>query len=283
MSDNANKNKNGLWDFVKAISTLSLVGVFTLKVYLTPIDLTVDFPTLLSLLLALFSVALAALFYFKATDTSNTFYDNTYNFTKDIAQLLVKMESGFGERLRNLDEGYTSMRDTLQHYNERPSTNVEETKKKIQNEESEVENISRERSEIIKKLIEQSNLQKEERAAITEQLNKKEMELTDAQRELGKMNKRLLMARMDAKRARNLSSHLNPGMISFTKRHILKKIGIDTILESSRSFIEGKFAALVEELPEKYIDDMEFGGFYDNGLTDKGFHLLRELAENEIM
>lgn len=132
MPGESNQNKNGLWDWVKAISTLVTVGIIAYKIYLTPIELTVDFPTFLSLLLALFSVGLAALFYFKATETSNTFYDNTYNFTKDIAQLLVKMESGFGERLRNLDEGYTPMRDSLQHYNEKPSEKVEETKKKIQ-------------------------------------------------------------------------------------------------------------------------------------------------------
>jgi hypothetical protein len=89
-----------LWEWVKAISTLTLVGVVAYKIYIIPpTSLSIDFPTLLSLLLALFSVALSALFYFKATDTSNAFYDNTYKFTKDIAELLVKMESGFGERL----------------------------------------------------------------------------------------------------------------------------------------------------------------------------------------
>ncbi len=75
--------KASLWDWVKAISTLAIVGVVSYKIYLTPVELTVDFPMLLSLLLALFSVGLAALFYFKATETGNTFYDNTYTFTKD--------------------------------------------------------------------------------------------------------------------------------------------------------------------------------------------------------
>ena len=69
LSEDIQKSKNSLWEWVKAISTLVIVGVGSYKVYLTPIDLTVDFPTLLSLLLALFSVALAALFYFKATET----------------------------------------------------------------------------------------------------------------------------------------------------------------------------------------------------------------------
>jgi len=75
-----------------------------------PLTMTMDTSTLLSLLLALFSVALSALFYFKATDTSNAFYDNTYKFTKEIAELLVKIESGFGEKLRHLDEGYKNTR-----------------------------------------------------------------------------------------------------------------------------------------------------------------------------
>ena len=89
------KPKAGLWDWVKAISALILVALLAYKVYSTPITLDIDFPTLLSLLLALFSVALSALFYFKATETSNAFYDNTYKFTRDIAQLLVKIESHY--------------------------------------------------------------------------------------------------------------------------------------------------------------------------------------------
>ncbi|MGB3962225.1 MAG: hypothetical protein WBK95_08325, partial [Sulfurimonas sp.] len=162
--------KFNLWEWVKAISTLSIVGVLSYKVYTTPINLTVDFPTLLSLLLALFSVALASLFYFKATETSNTFYDNTYNFTKDIAQLLVKIESGFGERLRNLDEGYTSMRDYLQHFQENPKDNVEKTKQKIETEKGEVEKVVQERNEIIQKLLERSTLQEEEKSKVLEEL-----------------------------------------------------------------------------------------------------------------
>ena len=105
-----------IWVVVKAIIAIIFTAVISYKIYVTPIDLKIDFPILLSLLLALFSVGLSALFYFKATDTSNVFYNNTYNFTKDIAQLLTKIESGFGERLRHLDEGYTSMRDYIQHF-----------------------------------------------------------------------------------------------------------------------------------------------------------------------
>lgn len=281
MSDESNSTKSGLWDWVKAISTLVIIGVLAYKIYLTPIQLTVDFPTLLSLLLALFSVGLAALFYFKATETSNTFYDSTYNFTKDIAQLLVKIESGFGERLRNLDEGYTSMRDSLQHYNERPHTNVEETKKKIESEKTEMEKVVRERNKIIEKLIEQSNLQQEERSAITEQLSEKEVELSEAQKELSRMNRRLLMERIEGKRIRNLSFDFDAGVIDFTRSHVIRKLGIERILEAPRSYIQKRFDSMASDLPRGYIDDLEREGLFENGLTTKGYHLLKELAERE--
>ena len=245
---------------------------------MTPIDLTVDFPTLLSLLLALFSVGLAALFYFKATDTSNTFYDNTYNFTKDIAQLLVKMESGFGEKLRNLDEGYSSMRQSLQNYNEKPSAKVEETKKKIETEKTEMDKVVQERNQIIEKLIERSNLQEEEKSAITEQLNEKEVELSEAQKELSRMNKRLLVERMDRKRSKNLASEFDSGVIDFTRSHVIRKLGAERIMEAPRVYIQKRFDSLLNELPRQYLEDLEREGLFDNGLTSKGYRLLKELA-----
>lgn len=278
MPDQKNKCETELWSWVKAISTLLIVFVFSYKVYLTPIALTVDFPTLLSLLLALFSVALAALFYFKATDTSNTFYDNTYNFTKDIAQLLVKMESGFGERLRNLDEGYSSMRDSLQNYNERPGIDVEATKKQIESEKSEMEKVVQERNQIIESLIERSNLQQEERSTIIEELKGKEVELAEAQKELGRMNKRLLMERMEKKRIRSIPFDLDSGAISFTKSQVIPKIGIERIINSPRQYIQKRFDMMINDLPRGYIEDLEREDFFDNGLTVKGYNLLKELA-----
>ncbi|MBN1006424.1 hypothetical protein [Amphritea pacifica] len=281
MSDESNKNRSGLWDWVKAISTLAIVGVVSYKIYLTPIDLKVDFPTLLSLLLALFSVGLAALFYFKATETSNTFYDNTYNFTKDIAQLLVKMESGFGERLRNLDEGYSSMRESLQHYRENPNEKVEETKKKIESEKTEMDKVIQERNQIIQQLLERSNLQEEEKSSITDQLSEKEIELAEAQKELARMNKRLFMERMERKRSRQLSLEIDPGALDFTQSHVIRKLGVERVLKAPRSYVKKKFDSLANELPRQYLEDLEGEGLFENGLTDEGYYLIRELAERE--
>lgn len=281
MSNESDKNNYGLWDWVKAISTLILVGVFSYKVYITPIALTVDFPTLLSLLLALFSVALAALFYFKATDTINTFYDNTYNFTKDIAQLLVKMESGFGERLRNLDEGYSSMRESLQHYYDKPNFDVEKTKQKIETEKNEMEKVVQERNQIIESLIERSNLQQEEKSAITKELEEKEIELLEAQKELSKMNKRLFIERMEKKQLRSEPIDVSSGVIGFTRKYVIPKLGVNNIINLPRPLTQRKFDSMANELPRGYIEDLEREGLFNGKLTTKGYRLLKELAEHD--
>ncbi|HZX19040.1 MAG TPA: hypothetical protein VFF22_19495 [Pseudomonas sp.] len=267
--------KEIIWDSVKAISTLTAVGIISYKVYLTPIALTVDFPTLLSLLLALFSVALAALFYFKATDTSNTFYDNTYNFTKDIAQLLVKMESGFGEKLRNLDEGYSSMREYLQTYPSR-GTGIDDTKRKIEGEKQEIEKVIEERNKIVNDLIEKSQLEQEEKEQILLQLKSKESELEASQKELEKMNKRLFLERIEKK---NFKNELRPGLESYTYSHVIEKIGLDRVLHLSSIGLQKRVDALLNELPRQYIEDLERNGYFDNGINVKGVNFIRRLAE----
>lgn len=278
MSDNSKKvEKATLWDWVKAICTLVAVGVICYKVYLTPIELTVDFPTLLSLLLALFSVGLAALFYFKATETSNTFYDNTYNFTKDIAQLLSKIESGFGEKLRNLDEGYSSVRDYIQNSSS-SSKDIDETKQKIEGEKQEIEKAMEERNKIVRQLLEQSQLQEEEKEAIAQQLAEKEQELEASQKELSRMNKKLFIERMRKREEREIDS----GMAEYTKDFIIRELDPDLVVKLPPSRIRRMIDDILNKAPHQYIEDLERHGFFDNGINNEGINFIRRLAKQLI-
>lgn len=278
MSDNSKKvEKATLWDWVKAICTLVVVGVICYKVYLTPIELTVDFPTLLSLLLALFSVGLAALFYFKATETSNTFYDNTYNFTKDIAQLLSKIESGFGEKLRNLDEGYSSVRDYIQNSSS-SSKDIDETKQKIEGEKQEIEKAIEERNKIVRQLLEQSQLQEEEKEAIAQQLAEKEQELEASQKELSRMNRKLFIERIRKREGREIDS----GMEEYTKDFIIRELDPDLVVKLPPSRIRRMIDDILNKAPHQYIEDLERHGFFDNGISNEGINFIRRLAKQLI-
>ncbi|EMN7139169.1 hypothetical protein WOB94_23020 [Vibrio parahaemolyticus] len=273
-----------LWNWVKAICTVIITLVFGIKVYQTPIALTVDFPTLLSLLLGFFSVALAALFYFKATETSNQFYDNTYKFTKQIAELLVKMESGFGEKLNKLDEGYASMRDYIQSPNNNySSTSIETTKTQIEEEQKEIQKVIEERNQIVRDLLSKSQLQEEEKLKISTSLEDKEKELNQAHEDIAKMKKRLFAERM---KVRNLREHklgeLNTGAIEFTEQHVLRELGGEDILNLTNGGIFRRFNAVSDDLPRAYIRDLESVGHFDGGLTSSGIKLIRDLAEKRF-
>lgn len=277
-SEEGPKKEVNIWHCVKALSTLALVAVLSCKIYETPINMTVDFPTLLSLLLALFSVGLAALFYFKATETSNTFYDNTYNFTKDIAQLLVKIESGFGERLRNLDEGYSAMRDHLQR-SPYSNENFDETKEKIEGEKKEIEKVLEERNQILSTLIDRSQLQNEEKERVLEALAEKEKELELSQKELNRMNKRLFIERM---KRRNSSENMDSGFEKYTYRNIIENIGLEKVNFLSSLGLKKRVDEILNEMPRGYIKDLEKRGYFDGGLTNNGVSFIKDLAETDL-
>jgi hypothetical protein len=272
--------KASMWDAVKAIAALALTAVIGFKIIDTPMAMTVDFPTLLSLLLALFSVALAALFYFKATDTSNTFYDNTYKFTRDIAQLLAKMESGFGERLRHLDEGYSSMRSYLESRpSDRSSEAAEKTKQKIEDEKQEVHKVIEQRNRIVKELLDRSQLQEKEKEAFADQLKQKEEELLELQKEMTRLNKQLFMERLRRRRLLADEQSGSDGIDRFTRSHVIEKIGHERLLQLSSVGIRKFFDRMIEDLPGGYISDLEKLGYFEDGLTVSGVKYLRSLVK----
>jgi len=273
-----NKNKSILWEAVKAISTLLIVVVVSIKIYTTPMSLTVDFPTLLSLLLALFSVALASLFYFKATDTSNKFYDNTYKFTGEISQILAKIESGFGERLKHLDEGYSSIRSSFQGTVQiSDDEKIETTKQKLKEEKQEVQKVMQDRNRIVQDLIEKSQLETEQKRQIASQLKSKEEELLAMQQEVAKLNRRLAFENM--RRQKNIDEiPIDAGLTHFTKSHIVEKIGQRKFFVLSDDKLNLQFKRLAKDLPNGYIEDLERLGLYDGNLTSSGIRFLRQIA-----
>lgn len=276
--------KSTMWDVVKGVSTVIAVVALSVKVLMIPTSLVIDFPMLLSLLLALFSVALSALFYFKATDSSNQFYDNTHKFTRDISQLLAKMESGFGERLRNLDEGYTSMRSYWQA-GFKPgeaegdiASKVEEAKQKLQEENEGIKKIVEQRNKIIDDLIEGSQLDKAEKDKVSSELRRKEGELAAMQDEMKRLNTRLTLARFQ-KRQGGSEAFINPNFDTYTKNTVVKPIGVHRMEALSSKGVRRAFEAL-PEVPAAYVRDLKKFGLYDGeGLTDEGVEYLVRLAE----
>lgn len=115
MNKNIESNKELLtFKNIRDVTVIVFFSVLSFKLFGMKLSLDIKefgFTDLLSMLLAFFAIALSVVFYFKATDTSNRFYDNSYTFTKDVSEILGRMEAGFGEKLKHLDEGYSGIRD----------------------------------------------------------------------------------------------------------------------------------------------------------------------------
>lgn len=140
------------------------------------------FTDLLALILALFSIWLSAAFYFKAGETSNQFYDNSYKFTKEMSEVLGRIEAGFGERLRHLDEGYTGLVDRFDRLPYGGPTEAE-----VKEEEDVVKKREKEKQDLLENLATRAKLDAREKKEIFSKLAAKNEELEQARLELKRL------------------------------------------------------------------------------------------------
>lgn len=115
--------------------------------------------SILSILLAFFSIFISIFFYFKADETSTNFYNSSYEFMKDISVTLGKIEERFGEKLNSLN-------DKVAHLD------------KISNETTkEIEDKKDDKDNIINDLMDKANLNEEEKKKYREKLEEKDAEI----------------------------------------------------------------------------------------------------------
>lgn len=132
--------------------------------------------SILSTLLAFFSIFISIFFYFKADETSMKFYNSSYEFMKDISVTLGKIEERFGEKLNNLNDKITHL-DNISSERSAEIKDQEENKDKLINELLNKTGLNEEEKIKFKKDI-------EEKEEIIEQLKR---ERSRAQREAARL------------------------------------------------------------------------------------------------
>lgn len=101
------KNRNS-WTFT--IAVLGITGTFCFLLITGKVN--IDSSTLLSLILAFFSIYLSAQFYFKATEQSNDFYDRSYTHNRNISESLIEMRG-------NIDGSFNLLKEKNEQINEK--------------------------------------------------------------------------------------------------------------------------------------------------------------------
>jgi hypothetical protein len=258
------------------ITGIVLVLVTTYKIGTTNIvvDLTrFDFNALLSLLLSIFAIWLSVAFYFKATDTSNLFYDNTYKFTKEISEILGRIEAGFGERLRHLDEWYSGLMTKFDNWGQERVT-----QEKIEEEQLKLRQEIQERNNILNKVIEQSQLQQHEKEQIRRQLKDKEKEIQEKNLEISTLKNKL---ETESENTVDILEGLSTQVLKFLINYIRKndiwgrisKLPISISVRRFKIDIENLDAVVSSHLVNAGIINIEESKFTLNGIR-----VLREIA-----
>lgn len=262
---------------------IGVIGLFSIvlgyKLIVTPFNLVeFRFNDLLSLLLAIFAIALSVFFYMKANDTATLFYDNTYKFTNVVSEILGRIEAGFGERLRHLDEVQSHLRD---RFDRMPFDPVRAEKKVVEDEERLKEQVE-ERDKLLDDLARRAKLQDEEKQKLFAKLREQEEALSNTRAELDAMRSRL---KVEAVRR----DHVAHGMReerSLSLRHMFEREligslgGYEFVAAAPSEVIQERFVSVKRELPPRIQAELEVRGYIDihENLTREGIVELRNIA-----
>lgn len=238
-----------------------------------------NFTDLLSLTLAIFAIALSVAFYFKATDTSNKFYDNTFKFTKDISEILGRIEAGFGERLKHLDEGYSGLRDKF----EGGFSNKEEldtTKKEIEEEKQKLEKEVSEKDKILSDLIKKAKLNETEKNQVLSSLKSKEDEILNLNKELHFLKREIKNSEREIE---NDLIHRVPPSVRHIIMDMIKMGGFDIqmLIEAPIGYLERKLRFDKELFPRSIYEKLlKYGIITEDGkFTIEGLEFVRIVAK----
>ena len=177
--------------------------------------------SILSTLLAFFSIFISVFFYFKADETSSKFYDSSYKFMKDISVTLGKIEERFGEKLNSLS-------DKVSHLDRESKAATEE-----------IEDKQEDKDRIINELMEKANLNEAERSEYKKMLESKDQEIEQLQ-----------MYRMRAEREASRLRHKMDQLSSPAKYATPEDNFADTIIQTGISPQMLKYILENRRLPE---------------------------------
>lgn len=263
------------WLKVGVIATFSTVVAF--KVVTSPYN--IDFgdlklSDLVSLVLSIFAIGMSVAFYFKANETSNQFYNNTYKFTKDMSEILGRIEAGFGERLKHLDEGYSGLRDRIDHI----PMSSQKAEEAFEKEKIIVAEKEKERHKIIEELAARAKLQDDEKNKLFNDLKQMERALQEARKELSFYRRKTTIADERVDRVPK------DAMLNYIKDIVIDALGgSNEVAQLSSNSLKSRFDVIKDNLSPAFVNDCIRAGWATaDGLTPIGIKNIRRVALQQL-
>lgn len=229
---------------VRSIVIIAVVFFAIFKLWNVNIKIqNFDYLYFLSTVLAIFAIVLSILFYFKSTDQSNQFYNSTFAFTKDISVLLAKIESGFGERLKNIEDVYKIKNQDIEQKEKAANQKLNEEKKELEEKRISIE-------EYLEKKLSEKGILPEEIELIKNELTRKNDEYAHSISEV-KMLKYKLQRLQNAKEV-----NIEKEVIQYLLLQLRHKIGLTT--DDMQMLRENKFMKYLNRILPTLEDEEEF-------------------------
>lgn len=256
---------------VRDLSVVALIVVVGTR--FATADFNIDlkdfsFTDLVSLFLAVSSVALSALFYFKADESSRTFYTHTYKFTKEVSEMLGRIDSGFGEKLTNIGQGYNDLSQKFDRFSYRPRDG-EDQAESSEAKQAEINEQEARRQDLIEGLMQRASLADEEKSDLL-------LKLSTLSRELERSKAELREQRHE------MDSDIDPGFRAYLAEFV-KRYFEPGLSDGDSSFYRDRFQSVLSDQvfnnsAKQYMRDKKL--LRGRMLTDKGVDLIRSIIDD---
>lgn len=219
-------------------------------------ELSLDFTKLsaselVSMLLAFFSIALSAAFYFAATNSSNQFYDNISKFNKDTSELLGRVD----EKVNSVNNRQDELRDSFnKHYSQQPSDKLVEKKAATEQKIKDAENAW---NDLLKGILNSAQVDPSEKDRLENELRSRDAELSELREQ---------SSRLKLRSRRPITRH--------TKQQI-KKIGLEEAVSLSPKEL---LFRLADDGVSAYRRDLEMLGY----ITSQRISSIDEVTEDGV-
>jgi len=261
------------WAKLRDLSVMLVCTVlaYRLAVSKVTIDLSgFGFTDLLSLILAISAIVLSAAFYFKADESSKSFYNNSYEFTKNISELLGRIEERFGAQLLSINKGYDELNNK---FNVAP-VDLNKVKEDKEKEEEVIRKNEVEYQEIIDGLMEKAKMDDAQKDQMSAHMFNLKAEADHAKSELAKHTASLRSESFDPQ-------SLSDTLFGFFADYVGKNF--DTNRRYSTGVIASRFNTHLSRnsIAPWIVGEMESLGLCKDGeLTQEGVKVLSFFLRN---
>lgn len=185
--------------------------------------------------------------------------------------MLGRIEAGFGEKLKHIDEGYSGIRDRF----DRMSPYSQVTEADVKKEEEEVRRKEQEQKALIEDLAKRAKLAEHEKSALFANLSQKSEELDQARMELRSLQTSSHRSSEDIREKRQVLSYLARKLQEMMPEDLQSGA-------SPLSSVRLHFSKLLPQLPREAVRDMQRFDLVDENesLTRDAVMRLRMLMRN---